>query len=52
MTRHTIHHSGAKCPHCGEKQQVTRCYGEAPCYRQHLTPTGAKCPGSLQEVTK
>jgi phage FluMu protein Com len=52
MTRHTIHHIGQKCPHCKERQQVTRCYGESPCYRQHLTPTGEKCKGSLQEVTK
>jgi hypothetical protein len=50
MTRHTITHSGKLCPECKEKQQVTRCYDPTPRLRQHPTPSGKKCPGSLQEV--
>jgi phage FluMu protein Com len=45
-----IRHTGARCPHCKQLQQITRVY-ETPKLRQHMTPDGkAICEGSRSEV--
>jgi hypothetical protein len=44
-----IRHTGKLCPHCRKHQQVTLVF-PTPKLRQHPTPDGTRCPGSLTEV--